>query len=449
VSATRGGRLAEAVAAVAVVVASWALHLARNPLPSLGDVAIYARTYRLVEQGALPYRDFSLEYPPLGAALFWVAGALPGDYASTFGVLMLACLAAAVVGGLGTAHALGLGPFHRGVLVALGALTPFLLGTDLVAARYDLALAAVLAWVAATAARGRWTACWALVAVGVLLKLTPLLLVPALLVLQSGRHRDGGAVARVRATIRDGGPGWLVAVAVVAAGLAPALAASPSGTLRVLGYHLERPLQIEAVPATPLLVDHVLRGTAVAQVRSYGSDNVDGAVAVSLQQAGSALTVVGVLAVAALLAWRLHRGPALDPRAVAGAGVLALAATLALAVVTGKVLSPQYLLWLIPLVPPVPGGRGPVGAVLLAVAMVLSREVFPARYLTLVEDLAPAPVALLAIRNLLLVALALLLVPWPTVRGRPTGATAWLLPRPPPPLVQPFTYSDPDVHAGR
>jgi hypothetical protein len=153
-------------------------------------------------------------------------------------------------------------------------------------------------------------------------------------------------------------------------------------------------------------VDHALRGTGVVQVRSYGSDNLDGAVAGALQQAGSVLAVLGVLVVAALLARQLWR----DPATAAGAGVLALTATLAVAIVTGKVLSPQYLLWLVPLIPLVRGWRGPAGAVGLGIAMVLSREVFPARYVALVEDLATGPIALLALRNLLLVALAVLLV---------------------------------------
>jgi hypothetical protein len=400
------GQLAGTALAVTVVVGAWLLHLARHPLPSLGDIAVYARTYRLIEQGALPYRDFALEYPPLGAGLFWLAGALPGAYPETFGLLMLACLAVAVAGGLDTARSLGLGRVHRAALVALAALTPFLLGTDLVAARYDLALAAVMAWVAATAARGWWTACWVLVAVGVLLKLTPLLLVPALLVLQAAGRRRTSLPATVRATVRTGWPGWAVATAVLAAGLVPALAISAAGTLRMFRYHLERPLQIEAVPGSPVLVDHALRGTGVVQVRSYGSDNLDGAVAGALQQTGSVLAVLGVLVVAALLARRLWR----DPATGAGAGVLALTATLAVAIVTGKVLSPQYLLWLVPLIPLVRGWRGPAGAAGLGIAMVLSREVFPARYIALVEDLATGPIALLALRNLLLVALAVLLV---------------------------------------
>lgn len=414
VATITGARFREyAIAAVAVTVAWWVATTV-FPLSSLGDIAVYARTYRLMEQGALPYRDFSLEYPPLAAALFWLCGALPGSYATTFGLLMLVCHVLTALGALSTARALQLGPAQRAVTVVLVALTPLLIGTELVAARYDAAVAAVLAWVAALAVRGRWTTMWALVAVGILLKLTPVLVGPALLVLQAAQHRRPGPGATAAATVRAGLPGWSVAAAIMFVGLVPALALSAEGTVRVLAYHEQRPLQIESVAASALLIDHTLRGTDLVQVRSYGSDNLDGPVAGALQQGGSLLAVIGVLAIAALLAVRLWRSPAppRPPGTVLGAepAVVALAATLAVAVVTGKVLSPQYLLWLVPLVPLVRGWRGPTAAALLAVAMVLSRIVFPSSYIALVEDLQDVPIVLLATRNALLIAIAVLLV---------------------------------------
>lgn len=414
-----GARAGEYVAAAVVVAGVWVLSVARNPLSSTGDLAIYARTYRLLEQGAVPYRDVALEYPPFAAVLFWTAGALPGGYTSTFGLLMLGCQVLTVLGALSAARALGLGRSHRWTAVALVALTPALIGVDLVAARYDAALAAILAWVTAAAVRSRWTLAWVLVAVGILLKLTPLLLVPALLVIQATAHRraaaGAGLGASVRATVtataRAAFPGWALAGAVLLAGIVPALALSVTGTLRVLIYHAERPLQIESVAASPLLLDHALRGTDLVQVSSFGSENLAGGIADALQRAGSVAAVLAVLVVAALLAVRLWRVPPEDARAAAAElGTLALAATLAVAVVTGKVLSPQYLIWLVPLVPLVRGWRGPIGAVLLAVAMVLSRLVFPGLYVALVEELDTLPIALLALRNALLVGIAVLLV---------------------------------------
>src|SRR5207248_9426672 len=56
------------------------------------------------------------------------------------------------------------------------------------------------------------------------------------------------------------------------------------------------------------------------------------------------------------------------------------AATVAAFVAFGKVLSPQFLLWLIPLVPLVRGRRGVAASAVLLVALVLTQLWFPYRY---------------------------------------------------------------------
>jgi hypothetical protein len=74
----------------------------------------------------------------------------------------------------------------------------------------------------------------------------------------------------------------------------------------------------------------------------------------------------------------------------------------------GKVLSPQFLLWLIPLVPLVRGRRGLAATALLTVALVLTQAWFPRRYWDYVYAFHNAG-AVFA-RNLALVALLLVLV---------------------------------------
>jgi hypothetical protein len=82
-----------------------------------------------------------------------------------------------------------------------------------------------------------------------------------------------------------------------------------------------------------------------------------------------------------------------------------------------KVLSPQYLLWLVPLVPLVRGRRGIVATALLTGACVLTQVWFPQRYFAYADDFALAWVVLL--RDLVLVALfAALVTPRPP-RGLP------------------------------
>ena len=83
------------------------------------------------------------------------------------------------------------------------------------------------------------------------------------------------------------------------------------------------------------------------------------------------------------------------------------AAAVAVWVLFGKVLSPQYLLWLVPLVALVVGRRPaklafPLG---LVAALGLTQAVYPGRYDELIR-LDALPIALLAARNALLVVLA-------------------------------------------
>ena len=85
-----------------------------------------------------------------------------------------------------------------------------------------------------------------------------------------------------------------------------------------------------------------------------------------------------------------------------------------------KVLSPQYLLWLIPLVPLVRGRRGIAAAALLTVACVLTQVWFPERYFAYALHFHLAWVVLL--RDLLLVALVAVLA-LPTGRRRESPST--------------------------
>jgi hypothetical protein len=75
----------------------------------------------------------------------------------------------------------------------------------------------------------------------------------------------------------------------------------------------------------------------------------------------------------------------------------------------GKVLSPQFLIWLIPLVPLVRGRRGLVASGLLALALLLTQVWFPIRYWDLVHFEAFPSWVLLA-RDLVLVALLAVLI---------------------------------------
>jgi hypothetical protein len=141
----------------------------------------------------------------------------------------------------------------------------------------------------------------------------------------------------------------------------------------------------------------------VVVLPSHGSDNLWGSTPDALATAQSilqSLVVVGI--------WiAFARGPATSDRllrwsAAAVCGFVAL----------GKVLSPQYLVWLLPLVPLVRGRRGILAASLLLLAMTLTQIWFPYRYIALANDLDPTASWLVFARDLVLVGLLAVLA-WP------------------------------------
>ena len=186
--------------------------------------------------------------------------------------------------------------------------------------------------------------------------------------------------------------------ALLAALVAPALAAlavSPSGALEAVEYHVERPVQVESVPAMGVLLLDALGAGEAESVQSHRSDGLDHPAAAVL--AGlSALLMLAAIAVAVART----RG---DPRDLV---LGALAAVLAFAAL-GKVLSPQYMLWLVPLAALAVAWRTHALAAALIAAAILTQAEFPARYFDLVQG-EPLAIALVTLRNLALIAALLL-----------------------------------------
>ncbi len=114
-------------------------------------------------------------------------------------------------------------------------------------------------------------------------------------------------------------------------------------------------------------------------------------------------SVVQALVVIAL--WvAFARGPATPERLVRYS-----AAAVAAFIAFGKVLSPQFLIWLLPLVPLVRGRRGLTASAALAVALVLTQLWFPNRYWRLALHQDAIASWLVFARDLVLVALVLVL----------------------------------------
>jgi hypothetical protein len=190
-----------------------------------------------------------------------------------------------------------------------------------------------------------------------------------------------------------------VGLAVALAVIVPFLVLAPHGVRQSIVRQTTRPLQIESLASALLLAGHHLWGLALTMESSRGSQNLAGSLPDALGTASSVLLLlilVGLWTAAA-------RGPATPDRLVRYT-----AASLAAFVALGKVLSPQFLIWLLPIVPLVRGRRGLAASALLAVALLLTQVWFPIRYFDLVAfDSFPSWVLL--VRDLVLVALLVVL----------------------------------------
>jgi len=358
---------AEALAAGGLFLACWAL--IHRWLWAHGQLVDWP-TYRdygdaILRHGRVPYRDFAVEYPP-GALPPFIAAAPFGDYASAFAWVMAACGVALVF----------VVARVRPAAAFFVALAPVLAGS-LILSRFDLwpALFATAAVAALLAERHKLG--WALLGAAVAAKLWPLVLVPLALAWSVRRGRGWAALA---------------GAAVVAAAFLPFVVLAPHGVWASLRGQASRPLQIESLGAALFTTFGHPR-----VISSHGSQNVAGH--------GAVAALAACAQVAALLAlWiAFARGPATRERFLRYA-----AAAVCAFIAFGKVLSPQFLLWLIPLVPLVRGRRGVAATALLTAALVLTQVWFPQRYWDYVGSFHLAGVVLA--RDLVLVALLGVLV---------------------------------------
>jgi hypothetical protein len=376
---------------------SWALlHTGFWDRTQIVDTPTYQHYGQAVLDGQVPYRDFDLEYPPAALPVFVLpALAREDDYSSAFELLMWACAVAAIVAlGLALAAVDASMPRLYGAIGFL-ALAPLAVGT-VILSRYDfwpgaLAIGAVAALVSRKERLG-----FGVLGLAVAAKIYPLVLLPLALVW----------TARRRGT-RELWIGLGCFVGVLALCFVPFLVLSAGGVAHSIGTQLGRPLQIESLGASLLLAAEQLGLYDATVESSHGSQNLAGTLPDTLAALLTAFQLVAVGVVWAVFAAR-DRGRE---------GLLAgSAAAVAAFVAFGKVLSPQFLIWLLPLVPAVAGVGGLAACAVLLAALVTTQLWFPFRYWDVV---ALEPVGLLVVvRNVLLVALYAILLFVLSRRGR-------------------------------
>lgn len=372
------------------------------------DVLLYLRDAGYLAAGRLPYRDFPFEYPPLAIlpmALPYLARPLgppsPLEYQWLWALqnALLASAVAAMVGWVAARPGSGMSAARALLTWA----TVAVIEAPLIAWRFDIsAVALSMLAVVLLLARRPGPAGFVL-ALGALVKIFPVALLPVMVAWQLA-GRDRGAAARLVATFSATVGGVM---ALVAGAVGPA-------AWSFVTYQADRLVQLESVASSVLLLARLVIGVPVSLVYGFQSLQVSGPGADAFLAFEWPTIGVGIALVSALA----YVGLRSEARRLGRPGLPALVAYLfavtAALLVTNKVFSAQYLLWLLPLGCLLPRRQ----ASLVIVLALLSIAIFPLGYAELAR-FEPQAVLVLAARSALLLGL----LAWALIRYRPVPAS--------------------------
>jgi uncharacterized membrane protein len=389
---------AVALAAGGFVLSWYLIHHGYYARDGLWDTPEYARYAGYVlYHGLVPYQDFKLEYPPLSLPIFLIPSLIAGKhdfarYQETFELGMAACGAIMVVLTALVLAAQRIGTRRLVAGIALVALSPLLLGA-VVLSRYDLFPAMLTIAALAAIYFGRNRTSFVLLAIGTAAKAYPAVIFPIMAVYV---WRTKGRREAIVCTA--------IFVGILLACFLPFLIVAPHGVWWSIHGQASRPPQLESLGAALFLAAHQLIGTHLSIYFTHGSDNLNGHPALQFASVMSVLQIVALVVTWVLFA----RGPASKERMLPAA-----AAAVTAFIVFDRVLSPQYLIWLAPLVAILPGKRGLVAMAMLTCAMLITQIWYPLHF-TELKEFKPLESWAVIGRDLVLLGLFAVLA-WPGV----------------------------------
>ena len=412
----------------AVIVVAAALTPTSELHGNQGDIGLYLQKATDLAHGLVPYRDFPLEYPPLAlvpmvvpyllwpfqqltlegyawlfvaweAALMLVLAVVLARIVRLGGVSDGAVVAAAgTIGTIGAAGAAEEPDVRRRVAAMADRLVIVSIGAALALAfRFDLFPALLVMVALWLSLERRPVATGVAIGFGVLAKLYPLAIVPALAI-------PWLVPLDTRRLVRYGAA---VAMSIVLVML-PFLALAGSDAFGFLSYQAERGLQVESIGGGLAVLIGLINGHVVDMSFGFSAVQVAGPFADAWLAILPALTVVG-FGLLGWIGWRRMRAEGADGAGVpggAGAGVSAATvvtltfASVLVVLATSKVFSIQYVVWIVPFAALLRGGRFWLAAAIVALTM----PIHPLLYGELVKQHA-LPILILNLRNALFLAL--------------------------------------------
>jgi hypothetical protein len=359
----------------------------RTPYSATGIYLGYASR---VFDGQMPYRDFNLEYPPLALLFFLIPRLFTAQW-TVFAVLYQSEILIFAWLGLWVtfliARKLGKAPWK---LLAPYTLAILFIG-PIIGQQYDIFPAVMMLFSIYYFWLGRHKTSWLWLAFGILTKLYPALLVPlyALIYLRNRQFQ----------TLLTG-IGVLVLTSLIM--LSPFLISGPQHLMSLVEYHSQRGIQVESAYGATLLLANQLGWTTISLQFNYGSWNVAGHLSDTISHLSIYLQAL-VFLIGYVFIWtQIKKGKSQFSRL--GAYILLLLSAL---LFTSKVFSPQYIIWLLPVLALVFTRWRWVIWITFAVMGIFTYIIFPLNYFELLYQ-NPGIVMILALRDVLLVMLAVL-----------------------------------------
>lgn len=285
-----------------------------------------------------PFHMLPLEYPPLTVLLFSLPLLAPLPYYTLIFALLMTLLSGAIYWLLANSDARRAGPVFLLYLV-LGAL-------GVAQERFDLLPAACTLICVLAAGQGRWRTAYIALALSTLLKIYPIVMLPALfLAEQRAELAKQGYMSEQRSRLAhlwDSVKHWCWSNCLIFVGMLVlvtggfALLNVQDALINPLRYFLLRPPQIESLTSSTIWIGSH-SGTPYKVDYTFGSLNLESALARLISPVDTVFTIIGIL-FALWLQWRKRIS-----LAQAAVGLICVLIT------TGKVFSPQYLIWLFPL----------------------------------------------------------------------------------------------------
>ncbi len=365
------------------------------------DVHEYYRYAQYIAAGYWPYRDFPVEYPPLSLLVFYLPrlisthviiwGAGYNSYffwfqAETF---LLSCGSVVAI----AATAWQIWRSRAKLIAALLSYSIFIVAIgSLVEVRYDIAVAFLLMAGIAFFIRGKKSAAWVFLGLGFSLKIVPILVAPLFLIVHFHKGEK-----------KEMWRGPLLMGATIVVLFLPFIVSGASG---VMGSFLNldrRPLEVESTLALPYLWAGNLDHQPVKTDSHFGSLNI-------VPSYGTAVGIAAAVILLTLLEISYMRFANSFPDKQNWHVNLIRYATIMMVafIVFGKVFSPQYLIWLIPLMSlMMPAGKKAVAG-LFAATLLLTQYEFPYHWRQMAQ-FARFMLAEITLRNVLLIIILVLL----------------------------------------